>query len=350
MARDVMAVLSAVVSNHGSINLETKKMKKLIGCLIAICCTITSLNAAGDAPTDYPSRPIRLVVPFPAGGTPDMLARILGQELTARWGQPTVVENKPGAAGIIATEHVARATPDGYTCLLASSSTLTVSPHLYKNLSYNVTTDLKPVTQIATTPLLLVTNPGFEARSVQELIRLAKSKPGAINYASAGVGTPHHLSMVLLQRSTGIEMTHVSYKGTSPAMVDLMGGQVSVMFETVQGALSNVQTGKVRAIAVSGTKRLANMPETPTVSEAGVKGFDVNAWYGIVCPGNTPQAIVDKLEKEISAILKMKTVTDQLARQSLTPVGNSAAEFAKIIEVQSASWGKIIKETKMEIN
>jgi len=319
----------------------------ITGLMLATACGLPLGMASAAAP--YPEQPIRLIVPFSPGGTPDVLARLLGRELNARWGQPVVVENMPGAAGNIATAHVARAAPDGYTCLMGSSSGLTINPHLYKKLPYDVKTDLVPVSQVATTPLLLVTNQQFEAKSVADFIELAHAAPGRINYASPGVGTPHHLSMVLLEHSADIELVHVAYKGTAPSMMDLMAGHVSIMFETVQGSLQNVRDGKLRVLAVSSAQRLDSLPDVPTVAEAGVKGFEVNAWYGIVCPAGTPPEIVDKLQRNISEILQMDSVVRQLREQELVPVGNTAREFADVIDTQSGKWGKVIEEAQISI-
>jgi tripartite-type tricarboxylate transporter receptor subunit TctC len=312
--------------------------------------TVFAPIAASVVADNYPSHPIHLLVPFPPGGAPDMLARAVGAQLTMLWGQTVVVENKAGAGGNIATEAVARAAPDGYTCLMSSSSGLSLNPHLYKNLPYDVERDLAPVSQVASSQLVLIANPEFKAHSMQDVIRLAKENPGAINYASVGIGTVHHVAMELIQRSTGIKMTHVPYKGNTPALVDLTSGQVSLMLTSVQEAQQSAKSGKVRILAVTGATRVPSMPDVPTIAESGVPGFDVSVWYGVVCPAHTPEAILDKLSSGIAQGLKDPKLLEQLESRELSAIGNTPAEFTSVIETQSARWAKVIDAAHIQLD
>ena len=270
----------------------------------------------------YPSKPIRIIVPYPPGGFNDTLARTLGQKLTEKWGQPVIVDNRPGGGRTIGTNLAAKSAPDGYTLLIVSFA-FAVNPALYATLPYDTGKDFVPIALAASTPNLLVVNPALPVKSVKELIALAKSDPGKLNYASAGNGSSNHLSMELFKSLNGVDIVHVPYKGSAPAVTDLIGGQVDLMFDNVPNVLQQVKAGKLRAIAVSSKKRSPFLKELPSVAESGVPGFDVSVWFGVVAPAGTPQSVVSQLNAEINHILKLPdlvqlfhdTVSNRLAER-----------------------------------
>jgi tripartite-type tricarboxylate transporter receptor subunit TctC len=268
--------------------------------IATVLLALTALLAAAAQPTaqDYPIRSITFVVPFPAGGSADTIIRLIGQHLSQRWGQAVVVENKPGIGGNIGQETVARAAPDGYTLLIAASS-IAISSHLYTKLKYDPIKDLAPVTLIGNIPVVIVVNPQFAARSLAELIALAKQKPGEIAYASAGNGTTNHLATEMFKIVTGINLLHVPYRGNPLAVVDVIGGLVPVFFDFVLTGLPHIREGKVRALATTGAERAPVLPDVPTAIEAGVPGFEAGTWFGVYAPVGTPPAVIAKLNKEI---------------------------------------------------
>ncbi|MDB5867605.1 MAG: tripartite tricarboxylate transporter substrate binding protein [Betaproteobacteria bacterium] len=292
----------------------------------------------------YPTRPIRMVVPFSAGaGVTDIMARLVGQHLGAGIGQQVVIDNRPGAGGIPGTEVVARAAPDGYT-LLMTNVALAVNPYLYPKLPYDAVKDFTPVTMVNSAPLLLVVHPTIAAKSVKELVAYAKSHPGQLNYGSGGVGSTPHLSGELFKSIAGIDAVHVPYKGGAPALTDLVGGQLSFMIENVPGTMPFVRAGKLRALAITSSKRSPLEPSLPTMAEAGVPGYEVIGWNGIVAAKGTPPAIVSRLHTEVARILRTPEVRQRLAALGAEPVGNTPDEFGAFIKAEMARWGKIIKE------
>ena len=276
---------------------------------------------------DYPRKPVRMIVPYPPGGPTDILGRIVAQNLSERLGQQVVVENKPGASGMIGADLVAKAPPDGYT-LLANASIHVINPSLYKNATYDALKDFAPVSLIAEVPLVLVVAPGLEVKSVKELIALAKSKSGKLNFASSGNAAAPHLAGEAFKIAAGVDMQHVPYKGSGPALTDLMGGQVQLMFDSLPSSISHVKSGKLRAIAVTTAKRSSALPSVPTIAESGVPGFDISTWYGIWAPAGTPTEIVSKLSGEIAKIVKLADVRERLGGLGAEPAGNSPDEFA----------------------
>ena len=293
---------------------------------------------------DYPSKPIRLIVPYPPGGFNDTLARTLGQKLTEKWGKAVVVDNRPGGGTTIGTNLASKAAPDGYTLLIVSFA-FAVNPALYASLPYDTGKDFVPIVFAASTPNLLVVNPGLAVKSVKELIALARSKPGKLNYASAGNGSSNHLSMELFKSLTGVDIIHVPYKGSAPAVTDLIGGQVDLMFDNVPNVLQQVKAGKLHALAVSSKQRSPFVKELPTVAESGVPGFDVSVWFGVVAPEGTPPPVVARLNAEINRALKLSDVVQLFHAQGVEPKGGSAAEFAAFLQVQTAKWAKVVKDS-----
>ena len=299
---------------------------------------------AADPVADYPSRPIRIVVPFAAGGPSDIMARTLAQKLTLAWGQPVVVDNRTGAAGIIGADAVAKSAPDGYTLLQAQVGD-TISVSLYSKLPYNFEKDFAPITLAGLTPFILVAHPSVPAHDLRELIALAKAKPGTLSFGSSGAGTASHLAGELLKSSAGIDITLVPYKGQAPATGDLLGGQISMMFNNPITSLAHVKTGKLRALAVSTGKRFSQLPEVPTVAESGLPGFDVGFWLGALAPAGTPRPIVDKLNAAMVKALREPDVVERLAGLGVEIVGTSPDEFARVIRADIVKWAKVVKDS-----
>jgi tripartite-type tricarboxylate transporter receptor subunit TctC len=292
----------------------------------------------------YPTRPIRLVVPFSAGsGGTDLMARLIEQRLSASLGQQIVIDNRPGAGGIPATDIVAKAAPDGYTLLMTNVS-LAANAYLYSKLPFDPVKDLIPVTMINSSPLLLVVHPSVPVTSVKELLAYAKSHPGKLDYGSGGVGSTPHLAGELFKSLSGIDAVHVPYKGGAPALNDLVGGQLSFMIENMAGTMPFVKAGKLRALAITSSQRSPLAPELPTMTEAGVPGYEVIGWNGIVAPKGTPPEIVARLQTEVARILRLPEVRQQMAALGAEPVGNTPEEFGAFIKAEMVRWGKVIKE------
>jgi len=304
----------------------------------------TLLLAAGSAAAHaWPDQPITLVVPYTPGTGIDLIARQLSARLPGVLGQPVVVENVAGASGNIGSEKVARAKPEGYT-LLVQVSTLVMNKSLYKSLAYDPLNDFTPVTLTSWGTLLLVTNPNVQkTTSVAQVVAAAKASPGKLTYATPGVGTPHHLSMALLLQSTGTEMLHVPYKGTAGAVTDLLGGRIDYMFLPVHVALQHIQAGKLRAIATGSDKRLAQLPEVPTLAEAGIKGGNVDMWYGVLAPKGTPSAVVARLNKEIAAVLKQPEVATAFESQGMVPASSTPGAFKELMAKDAQRWASVVQ-------
>jgi tripartite-type tricarboxylate transporter receptor subunit TctC len=296
----------------------------------------------------FPSRPIRIIVPASPGGAADILSRTIAQKLADAWGQPVLVDNRTGAAGIIGAEAAAKAPNDGYTIMMGFAGVIAVNPSLYKTLPYDSVKDYAPVALVALSPLMLVVHPAVPAYSVNELIALAKAKPGQLNFASTGSGSTQHLSAELFKSMAGIDMTHIPYKGSSLAYPDLLAGNVSLMFENMLSMLPNAKSGKVRALAVTGTKRSAAMPDLPTVADS-VPGFSAVGWYGVLAPAGTDAAIVNKLSAEINRILKLPEVSERLSSLGAEPSGSTPEEFAAHIRTEIAKWGKVVRDSGARI-
>ena len=294
----------------------------------------------------YPAHPVRIIVGFPAGGPQDITARIMAQWLSERLGQQFLVESKPGAGGTIGAELVVNSPPDGYTLLLCGPPN-TIGVSLYDKLKWNFVHDVAPVAAISRVPLVVEVNPGVPAKSVPELIAYAKANPGKINYASAGVGTPQHVSGELFKMMTGVVMQHVPYRGSAPALTDLLGGQVQLMIETTPASLEHIRQGRLRALAVTTLTRAEALPDLPTVADF-VPGYEAISWYGIVAPKNTPSDVVDKLNKELNAALADPKIKTRLADLGGTVLPGSPAQFGKFIADEAEKWGKVVKAANMK--
>lgn len=297
---------------------------------------------------DYPDRPIKLVVPFAAGGGNDAVARNIAQRISVGLGQQVVVDNRAGAGGVVGAEVAARSPADGYTLFLGGVGSHAINPSLHKSLPYDAVRDFAPVALIAQAPLILVVNPSVPARSVSELVVLLKAKPGTYNYASNGNGSSSHLAAVMFEMMTATAMTHVPYKGLSPALVDLISGQVHLMFSSVVAILPQVQAGKLRAIAVTGPQRLAAMPDVPTVTESGVPGYQASSWYGVLAPAGTSKEVVARLNKEVNTAIRSAEVRKSFEVEGAVPIGGTPEEFAAHIKAERERLGKVIRAAKME--
>jgi len=315
------------------------------GCMAAL----VALAPAALAQT-YPTKPIRMVVHFPPGGPTDLVARTLAQKMGETWGQQVIVDNRPGAGGIIGVEMVVRAAPDGYTLLFATGGSMSITPALGTKLPYNVFTDVAPVSLVVINPQILVLHPSVPANSVRELIKLAKAKPGQMNYASVGPGSPQHLGGEMLKAMTGIDMVHIPYKGTAPAVTDLLAGQVSLMFNSMPSVLPHVRTGRLKGIAVSTAKRSPAAPDIPTVAESGVPGFQYATWYGLFAPAATPKDIIAKVSAETVRIMQDKTVAQRLIREGAEPAAGTPEQLAQYMRVEYDQWKKTIAAAKLKID
>jgi tripartite-type tricarboxylate transporter receptor subunit TctC len=307
-------------------------------------CAVAAMLAAGPlCAQSYPQRPIRFVVPYAPGGNTDMIARTLGQKLTESMGQSIVVENRGGAATLIGAELVAKAAPDGYTMLLATSTTLAINPHLYKTLPYDPIKDFVPVILVARIPTVLVVHPSLPVRSVRDLIALAKAKPDQLTYATQGIGSPADMAMTLFANATGIKAIGVPYKGGAPGIIDLLSGNVTMMFDN--SSLAYVKAGKLRALAQTGEKRMPNSPELPTFVELGYKSVVFYPWQGVVVPARTPPEIVSKLHAELRKALQLPDVRERIAFDGAEVIAGSPAEFDAYMKSELARFGKLIRDT-----
>ena len=307
---------------------------------LACGCAMAAASAQG-----YPTRPITIIVPFSAGGTTDILARIVGQGLTTELGQSVIVDNKPGAGGNIGASLAAKAQPDGYTLFMGTVGTHAINQALYKKMPFDPVKDFAPLTRVATVPNLLVAHPSQPFKTVKEVIAYAKAHPGDVTYGSPGSGSSPHVSGALFQSLTGAQITHVPYKGSAPAMSDLLGGQIAVMFDNMPSAIQHVRSGKLRPIAVTTAKRSPELPDVPTIAEAGVPGYEATSWFGMFAPAATPKPVLDKLHAALVKVLGQPEVKKKIAEQGGDPVAETPAQFAAFIKAESAKWGKVVKES-----
>ena len=307
----------------------------LVAAATLLMCTAVPLHAQ-PAASAYPTKSIRLIVPLAPGGGNDTIARLIGVKISPTLGQQVVIDNRPGAGGIIGVEIVAKAPADGYTLLLANAALMSIVPHAQQKVPYDALKDFAPVSLIASAPLLVVVHPSLPVRTMKELTALAKARPAAINYASNGVGTGTHLATELYSMMTGVKMVHVPYKGLSLAMTDLMSGQVPLMFSSAVAMLPHVKTGKLRAIAMTGARRSQALPEVPTVAETGLVGYEASSWYGVAAPAGTARAIVERLNKEIVAVVKSKELQDRFNSEAVIPARRS---FLRTSRASSSAWG-----------
>ncbi len=311
---------------------------------------LAALTSAGVCTAqNYPNRPIRFLVGFPPGGTSDILARTIGQKLGEVVGQQVVVENRPGAAGNIGAEAAAKSAPDGYTIFMSTTSQA-ISASLYSKLNYDLVRDFAPVVQAVNYTNLLVVHPSLPVRSVKALIALARAKPGQLNYGTAGNGTPPHMTGELFKTYTGVNLQHVPYKGGAPAIADLLGGQITIMFDNVPPLLPHVQAGKMRPLAVTSLQRISVLRDVPTLDESGLKGFDSVAWNGVLAPAGTPKEIVARLNAEIMRILNVPDVRERLVAQGADPVGGTPEQFAALIRSEIQKWAKVVKDSGAKVD
>ncbi|XRC95793.1 tripartite tricarboxylate transporter substrate binding protein [Ottowia sp. VDI28] len=307
------------------------------------------VSARAEDAKAYPSKPIRLVVPFTPGGSTDILGRTIGLQLTQAWHQPVVIENVPGAGGSIGADKVAKAPADGYTLLMGHIGTLAVTPSLYAKLPYDPIKAFAAVAWVARVPNVLVVHPSVPAKTVQELVAYAKANPGKINYGSGGNGSAAHIATEYLKLQTGTQMQHVPYKGTAPAVTDLVAGQIQLMFTGVPAVMTQVKAGQLRAIAVSSPQRVKAVPELPTVAESGYPGFEADQWYGVVAPANTPKDVITKLNQQINLMLSSPEVGGRLASEGAEPTPNPPEVFAKLITSEIARWRTVIQQGKVKV-
>jgi tripartite-type tricarboxylate transporter receptor subunit TctC len=311
-------------------------MRWAVASLLALATALASAQA-------YPTRPIRILVPSTPGGSVDTLARMVSRHLSEKWNQQVVVDNRAGAGGVIAAELAAKASPDGHTLIMGTVASMATNVSLTRNLSYHPTRDFDPVTLVAAQQLMLVVNPSVPAESVADLLRLARAKPGQLTFASAGNGSGGHLSGELFRMLTGIDIVHVPYKGVSPAMLDVVSGQVTMSFASVISGTPQVRSGKLRALAVTGLRRSPAQPDVPTMIEAGIKGYESSTWYGLLAPKGTPRAIVMKLHQEVVALLQQPATRERLLAEGAEPVGNTPDQFRAFIDAEIAKWGRTIR-------
>ncbi len=311
--------------------------------ILATCVVLIGLSAPALHAEPFPVRPVTIIVAFPPGGGTDIVARKLAQRLSVRWGQPVIVDNKAGAAGTIGTTAVARADPNGYTLLMATLGNMAINQHMYA-MEIDPTKDLAAVTNVVGVDFVMVTNPKLPVSNVSEFLTLARSKPGALNYSSSGIGGAPHLAAELFMSLTGVRVTQVPYKGSGPSIADLVGGQVDFSFDSLVQCLPQIQAGKLRALAVLGTRRSPLLPDVPTMQESGVHGYEFTNWFGLVAPARTPREIVDKINADVVAALSEPQLHGELEQMGAVVVANSPAQFMTQINADSAKWGKIVTE------
>lgn len=297
----------------------------------------------------FPTQPVRLVVPFPPGGTTDILARLLASELSQKWGQTVVVENRSGASGTIFSEQLVRTPPDGYTLMLTATHHV-INPGLYKNLKYNTRTDFTDIAEVASVPNVLVVNPSFPVKSVKELIQYAKANPDKLSFGSSGTGGANHLSGELFKSMAGIQMVHIPYKGAAPALNDLLGGQIPMMFDAVPGVLQHIQAGKLRALAVTSKTRSSVLPDVPTIDEAGLKGFEATSWFGLYGPPGMKPDLLRKISGDVLAALGSENLRKQFALQGAEPGTMTQPQFAAFVDSEITKWSKVIEEAHVKVN
>lgn len=323
-------------------------MKKIIQCGVAM---LLAASASWVGAQNFPTKSLRMIIHFPAGGPTDFVGRALAQKLGEAWKQQIIVENRPGAGGIIGVETVLRAPADGYTLLFATSGSLALAPALTPKLPYDVFTDLAPITLVVINPQILVVHPSLPVHSVRELIKLAKSQPGKINYASVGPGSPNHMGMELLKSMAGIDMLHVPYKGTSPAITDLLSGRVSLLFNSMPSVLPHIKSGRLRAIAVGSAKRSPAVPDIPTVAESDprLKGFQYVTWYALLAPAATPKDVIAKINADSVKILSQPEMVQKLSSQGAEPAPGTPEDLSKFMRNEYESWKKVIKTANIRL-
>lgn len=327
-------------------------MQRLIAGAAALACAVCvgTLFAGAAVGQTYPSQPVRLVVPYPAGGPTDVLGRVIAQKLTESLGQPVVVDNRPGASGNIGSDVVAKATPDGYTLVLGNNATHATNESLFPNMPYRTLRDFAPIVLVATVTNMVTVNPSVPAKSIAELVALAKQQPGKLNYGSTGNGSAAHLIGELFKGTAGIDLVHVPYRGSAPAVTDLLSGQVQIMFATLPTVLAHVQADKLRGLAITAAKRLPSLPNVPTLAEAGYPGLVADAWFGLFAPANTPAAIIARLNAETAKGLQAADAREALAKQGFELTSSTPAQFTEHVRSEVAKWAKVIKDSGAKVD
>ena len=318
----------------------------------ASCCALVCVlfGAAATMAADFPTKPIRLIVPYPPGGGNDTIARLLAQKVQEDWGQQLIVDNRPGAGTTIGTALTARAAPDGYTIMMSSVATHAMAPQLYSNPGYDALKDFTPLTLLATTPMLLAVSISQPFKTLADVIAAAKAQPGKLTFASGGNGTPPHLSGSIFSEQAGVRMVHVPYKGSGPALVDVMAGQVTMIIDTAASATPHVRSGKMRGIAITGKRRWPDLPEVPTFAEGGLTDYEASSWYAIHGPAGIPRPVVTKLNAELVRIVNMPDIKERFRQFSAEPVGNTPAQLDEFVKSEFAKWGKVIKSLNLRVD
>lgn len=343
LARDLEFFAAATPSTREAV-MQAWTIKSTVFFAVAL------LGLATASAQTYPGRQIRIIVPYPSGTGTDTVARAIAQKLTETWGQPVVVDNRAGAAGIVGSEAAAQAAPDGYTLLMADVGPLTMNPALYPKLPYDPVKDFAPVVEAAFLPLVLAVHPSVPAHSVKELIALAKRQPGQLNYGSPGSGSAVHLASELFKSATGTEIVHVPYKGAPPAMADLMAGQISVLFTSLLSAQPHAKTGRIRVLGIATVQRSRAMPDVPTLTESGLASVVAGVWFGILTRAGTPEPVITRLNTEINRILRLPDIVQRLADQGGEVIGGTPQQFADHIKRDTAKWAEVVKATGLRLN
>jgi tripartite-type tricarboxylate transporter receptor subunit TctC len=325
-------------------------MQQMVRLLLAALTALTAPSPARaqEAAASFPSRAIRLIVPFPAGGPADIVARLIGQKMSEDWGQPVVIENRPGANTIIGAQAAAKAAPDGYTLFFSTGGTHGINPSLYKNAGYDPIKDFTPIVWVTIAPNIIVVNPAFPAKSVADLIAMARAEPGKLNSAAPGQGSTPHMAGELFKRAAGISIQHIPYKGSGPALTDVLAGHVSIMFDGISSSAQHVKSGRLRALAVTSLQRVPSMPDVPTVSET-IPGFEASGWFAVFAPANTPRDVVMKLNAEINRVLDLPEVKQRYANIGAITVGGSPEKLRDQVAVEVARWADLIRTSGMKV-
>lgn len=323
---------------------------KIFSGLLAACAIAAGVPLSATAADAYPTKPIRLIVPFPPGGAPDAFSRAIAQQLTRDLKWTVVIDNKPGAGGNLGVEAAAKSSPDGYTLVFGQTSNLAINPSLYKKLPYDPAKDLSPIGLIASAPLAIVTNSNSPYKGLSEVLAAAKAKPGTVTFGTPGNGTVAHLAMELLQKQAGVKMQHIPYKGASQALTDVLSGQVEIYIGSVPTVMGQIKTGKLRGIAVTSSKRSPQLPNTPTVGEAGVKQFEADTWFGLLAPAGTPAPILAKLNSELNRVLKAPDVRSKIEAEGGQVLGGSGSDFATLMQKDLARWRVVVKDSGATID
>jgi tripartite-type tricarboxylate transporter receptor subunit TctC len=325
-------------------NIKPSRRRALAAATATIIGVILPLSAT-FAQGNWPTKPITVVVPFPAGGTTDIVARLAGQALAEELGRPVIVENRPGAGGNIGAQLVARAPADGYTLVMGTVGTHAINPALYKKMPYDHIKDFAPISRVAAVPNVLVVNPSQPYKTVKELIAYGKSHPGELSFASSGNGTSIHLAAELFKSMTGVQMRHIPYKGSAPALTDLMGGQTNLMFDNLPSAIGFIRAGKLRAIAVTTLTRTSQLPDVPTIAETEIPGFDASSWFGLFAPAGTPPAVIKRIDDALAKVMETTDLKKKIIERGGEPMAETPEKFAAFIQAETTKWAKVVKES-----